>query len=180
MKVRRVVTGHSTEGKATFVVDEYVAPVTLDLIPGNEFHRLWGADSTPTFPDDGSTPEFADYFPPVGGFRFGLFTIPPDGGTGAPANIDIETAIAEFEEKLPGMAEHLELDHPGMHTTATIDYGIVLSGRPVLELDDGEKVALEPGDTYVQNGTRHRWSNSGDVPAVLAVTLIGAVHNRLT
>jgi mannose-6-phosphate isomerase-like protein (cupin superfamily) len=116
----------------------------------------------------------------VGGFRFGLFTIPPDGGTGAPANIDIETAIAEFEEKLPGMAEHLELDHPGMHTTATIDYGIVLSGRPVLELDDGEKVALEPGDTYVQNGTRHRWSNSGDVPAVLAVTLIGAVHNRLT
>src|SRR5664280_865242 len=49
MKVRRVVTGHSTEGKATFVVDEYVAPVTLDLIPGNEFHRLWVLIRLPRF-----------------------------------------------------------------------------------------------------------------------------------
>ena len=41
---------------------------------------------------------------------------------------------------------------------------------------DGVKLTLRPGDTYVQNGTRHRWSNKGDMPAVLAVTLIGAEH----
>jgi quercetin dioxygenase-like cupin family protein len=52
----------------------------------------------------------------------------------------------------------------------------VLSGEPILELDDGVKLTLRPGDTYVQNGTRHRWSNKGDMPAVLAVTLIGAEH----
>jgi mannose-6-phosphate isomerase-like protein (cupin superfamily) len=63
-----------------------------------------------------------------------------------------------------------------MHTTATVDYGIVLSGVATLELDDGAKVHLNPGDTYIQNGTRHRWSNTGAVPAVLAVTLIGAHH----
>ena len=47
-----------------------------------------------------------------------------------------------------------------------------------MELDDGATVTLSPGDTYVQNGTRHRWSNKGTVPAVIAVALIGAHHDR--
>ena len=33
---------------------------------------------------------------------------------------------------------------------------------------------VRPGDTVVQNGTRHRWGNRGTEPAVLAVFLIGA------
>ena len=153
--------------------------MTLALLPGSEFHQLWGADSTSSFPDDGSRPDAPRYFPPVGGFRFGFFTIPPDGGAGAPADLDLEAALAEFDQKLPGMAEHLEMEEPGMHTTATIDFGVVLSGQATLELDDGAKVALNVGDTYVQNGTRHRWSNTGDVPAVLAVALIGAEHTKV-
>jgi mannose-6-phosphate isomerase-like protein (cupin superfamily) len=176
---RRVVTGHDANGKAVFASDEVVAPVTLALLPGMEFHRLWGADEPVSFPDDGTPPRAERYFPPLGGFRFGFFTIPPDGGAGAPPDLDIAAAFAEFDEKLPGMAEHLEMDNPGMHTTATVDYGIVLSGQATLELDDGAKVVLEPGDTYIQNGTRHRWSNTGDVPAVLAVTLIGANHSNV-
>jgi mannose-6-phosphate isomerase-like protein (cupin superfamily) len=179
MNVRRVVTGHDAAGKAVFVGDEKVAPVTLALLPGSEFHRLWGADAPVTFPDDGSAPDADRYFPPVGGFRFGFFTIPPDGGVGAPADLDMAAALAEFEQRLPGMAEYLEFDDPGMHTTATIDYGIVLSGVATLELDDGAKVSVHPGDTYIQNGTRHRWSNTGDVPAVLAVTLVGAHHDNV-
>ena len=77
------------------------------------------------------------------------------------------------------MAEHFEPAEPGMHTTATIDYGVVLSGQAVLELDDGVTVTLNAGDTYIQNGTRHRWSNPGDVPAVIAVTFIGADHEKV-
>jgi mannose-6-phosphate isomerase-like protein (cupin superfamily) len=177
--VRRVVTGHDADGRAVFVDDSSVAPVTLALLPGSEFHQMWGADSTVSFPSDGSRPDAPRYFPPVGGFRFGFFTIPPDGGAGAPADLDFDAAIAEFEQKLPGMAEHLEPEAPGMHTTASVDYGVVISGQAILELDDGVKVALNPGDTYVQNGTRHRWSNTGDVPAVLAVTLVGAHHAQV-
>ena len=179
MDIRLVVTGHRGDGKAVFVSDELVPPVTLALLPGNEFHRLWGADTKSTFPDDGSRPSSERYFPPIDGFRFGFFNIPPDGGAGAPPDLDIDVAIAEFEEKLPGLAEYLETDHPGMHTTATIDYGIVISGEAILELDDREKVTLRPGDTYIQNGTRHRWSNKGDVPAVIAVTLLGAHHRTV-
>src|SRR4051812_3597511 len=179
MDVRRVVTGHDGDGKAVVVSDEHVAPVTLALLPGSEFHQMWGSDTTCSFPDDGTRPAAPAYFPPVAGFRFGLFTIPPDGGAGAPPDLDFEAALAEFDEKLPGMSAHLEPAEPGMHTTASIDYGIVASGEATLELDDGVKVVLRPGDTYIQNGTRHRWSNTGDVPAVLAVTLIGAEHTEV-
>jgi Cupin domain. len=178
MDRRRVVTGHDSAGKAIFVGDEQVAPVTLALLPGSEFHRIWGSDSVCNFPNDGSLPEGSSYFPPVGGFRFGFFTIPPDGGVGAPPDLDFAAALAEFDVKLPGMAEHLEPAEPGMHTTATIDYGVVLSGQAVLELDAGAKVTLNPGDSYIQNGTRHRWSNTGDVPAVLAVALVGAINRK--
>ena len=179
MDVRRVVTGHDAAGKAVFVSDEAVAPIVPTLLPGNEFHRLWGGDTTPRFPDDGRPPDAVQYFPPVGGFRFGLFTIPPDGGTGAPPDLDFEAAMAEFEEKLPGLAGHMEPADPGMHTTATIDFEVVLQGSVTLELDDGAKVTLEVGDTVVQNGTRHRWSNAGTEPAVLAVFICGAHHDRV-
>ena len=67
MNVRRVVTGHDDRGKAVFVSDECVAPTTVTLLPGFAFHRLWGGDSTPRFPDDGSMPPFVNYFPPIGG-----------------------------------------------------------------------------------------------------------------
>ena len=179
MNARRVVTGHSADGKAVFVSDEVVEPVTLALLPGSEFHQLWGTDTTANFPDDGSRPHAPRYFPAVGGCRFGFFTIPPDGGVGAPPDLDLAAALAEFDQRLPGMAEYLDPDDPGMHTTATIDFGVVLSGAATLELDDGAKVVLATGDTYVQNGTRHRWSNTGSVPAVLAVALIGAEHNNV-
>jgi mannose-6-phosphate isomerase-like protein (cupin superfamily) len=180
MTARRVVTGHDRNGKAVFASDEQVQPVTLSLIPGIEFHLLWGADRPLHFPDDGSKPEGPKYFPPVGGSRFAFFTIPPDGGAGAPEGLDIGAALEEFQQKLPGMMEYLEPENPGMHTTATIDYGVVLSGEAILELDDGATVTLAAGDSYVQNGTRHRWSNKGTVPAVIAVALIGAYHDKVS
>ena len=69
MHVRRVVTGHDRNGKAVFVSDVPVEPITTSLVPGAEFHRLWGSDTAPTFPDSGTMPTYATYFPPVGGFR---------------------------------------------------------------------------------------------------------------
>jgi hypothetical protein len=56
MKVRRVVTGHTPDGKATVASEYRVVAITLGLLPGTEFYRLWGADEAPTFPDDGCAP----------------------------------------------------------------------------------------------------------------------------
>jgi hypothetical protein len=173
VKVRRVVTGQDARGKSVFVSDEEVEPVTLELFPGMEFHRLWGADETPKLPTDGTPTSQERYFPAVGGFRWGFFTIPPES-VASPENINLEAALDETAEKLPGLADVLEPDHPGMHTTDTIDFEVVVSGEITLELDDGAEVTLRSGDTVVQNGTRHAWHNRGDVPAVVAAGFIGA------
>jgi quercetin dioxygenase-like cupin family protein len=67
----------------------------------------------------------------------------------------------------------MEPAHPGMHTTDTVDFDVVISGEVWLELDDGAEVRLGPGDCVVQNGTRHRWHNRASRPCVIAVALLG-------
>ncbi len=176
MSVRRVVTGHDDNGKAVFASDDLVDPVTLDLLPDTEFYRLWGSEETSHFPDDGSAPSAIQYFPPVGGFRFGIFTVAPDSVVML-EDLDIEAALTEMEQKLPGLAGHMDPENPGMHVTATIDYEYVVSGRVVLELDDGATRELVAGDTVVQNGTRHAWRNPWGDPCVMVVVLIGAHHD---
>jgi mannose-6-phosphate isomerase-like protein (cupin superfamily) len=178
MNVRRVVTGHDAAGKSVFVSDEAVPPIEPVLMPSAEFHRLWGGDATPQFPGDGSAPAHNTYFPPIGGFRFGLFSLPP-AGTEAPADLDIAAGLADIEAGMPGMMRYMDMSDPGMHTTDTIDFEIVLEGTVVLELDDGAEVTLQPGDTVVQNGTRHRWKNPGSSIARLAVFMCGADHKTV-
>lgn len=173
MSIRRVVTGVDAEGTSVFVSDERVEPVTPGLLPGTAFHQLWGQDGVPAAPQDGTRPPTAAYFPPAGGYRVGTFTVPPGEAT-LPEGIDLEAAFAEVEAGLPGLLGHMEPENPGMHTTVTIDFEYVVSGRIVLELDDGATVELGPGDTVVQNGTRHAWRNPFDEPATLVVVLIGA------
>jgi mannose-6-phosphate isomerase-like protein (cupin superfamily) len=179
MDVRRVVTGHDAQGNAVFASDEPVHAIDVGLLPGVAFHRVWGGDETPRFPDDGAMPAAPLYFPPIGGFRFGFFTIPPAAaGRQVGESGDAAAALNELEEKLPGLARYMEPAAPGMHTTPTIDFEVVLSGEVILELDNGATRTLRPGDTVVQNGTRHRWRNDGAVPATLAYFIIGAHHAR--
>jgi len=173
MKVRRVVTGHSPDGKATVASDTEVDALEFLLAPGSEFHRLWGADEVPTFPDNGAPRPMPTYFPPLGGFRFGLFTVPPEQ-TAQPENFDWELALKEVEKKFPGLLAYLEPDSPGMHATNTIDFEYVISGDVFLELDDSVEIHLRPGDTVVQNGTRHAWCNKGTEPCRMVVCMIGA------
>jgi mannose-6-phosphate isomerase-like protein (cupin superfamily) len=72
------------------------------------------------------------------------------------------------------MGEVLERDHPGMHTTDTVDFDVVVFGVVVMELDDGAEVLLKAGDCVIQNGTRHAWHNRSSKIAVIAFSLIGA------
>jgi mannose-6-phosphate isomerase-like protein (cupin superfamily) len=173
MAVRRVVTGVNGDGASVFVSDEQVEGVAPRLLPGFEFLTVWGQDETPAAPQDGTPPPRHGYFPPAGGYRVSTFTVPPDS-TPPPEGIDVEAELADFQAKLPGVMSHMEPDNPGMHTTTTIDVEYVISGRIVLELDDGKTVELGPGDTLVQNGTRHAWRNPFDEPATILVVLIGA------
>ena len=175
MKIRRVVTGHTPQGKATFVSDTAVDGTKIDRMPGAEFHELWSSDQAPAFPDGGTQRPAPMWFPPVGGFRFATFTVAPQS-LSLPEDFDREAALEQMEETLPGLVSqaNMEPDHPGMHTSDTIDFEYVLSGEVWLELDDGQEVHLKPGDTVVQNGTRHAWRNRGSEPCRMVVFLVGA------
>lgn len=173
--MRRVVTGHDRAGKSVFVSDEVLEPLTAHHV------RIWAADELPTFPDDGIEP-FAKgltkgFFPAgPGGVRFWLFTLPPSTQRQSPAFGKLPPEVAA---QLAGLAEVMDdPQEPGMHTTDTIDFAIVLSGRITLELDEGAQTTLGPGDVVIQNGTRHGWRNPDDQPAVVAAVMLGAHRIR--
>ena len=99
--------------------------------------------------------------------------LPPDA-VYADSGFDGAAAADEAAEHSPGIAETLEPDSPGMHTTPTIDYNVVLDGEVWLELSDGAEVRLVAGDVVVQHGARHAWRNKSDRSATIAAILIGA------
>jgi uncharacterized cupin superfamily protein len=71
------------------------------------------------------------------------------------------------------MMEVLETAHPGMHTTGTVDFDVIVSGEVYLELDDGAEVRLKAGDCMIQNGTRHAWQNRSSEKCVISVAIVG-------
>ncbi|RVX71042.1 hypothetical protein B0A52_03407 [Exophiala mesophila] len=48
---------------------------------------------------------------------------------------------------------------PAMHRTQSLDYGVVIAGEVIMELDDGSTTLMKPGDVAVQRGTNHAWKN---------------------
>ena len=178
--MRRIVTGHSN-GKAVFL-SKGGPPrmVKFDRIAGLEFSELWATDVSPALPAPEADPSESvrSFAPPPGGTRFRVVQFPPDALIAESMLIPggAEAFAAEAQDKLPGLVEAMEPEHPGMHTTDTLDYGIVLSGEITLELDDGETVHLEPGDCVVQQGTRHAWRNHTSQPCTMAFVLVGATR----
>ena len=168
--MRRVVTGHTSDDKATIVSDTELDVKSISVA---EFQNIWWADKTPIYPDDGSLPPYTTHFPPVGGFRFCKFTWPPESVESL-ENVDFDMILEELEEALPGTAKYMEKNNPGMHTTDTIDFEYIISGEIWLELDDGKEVLLRAGDTVIQNGTRHAWHNRSSEPCHAIICLIGA------
>jgi quercetin dioxygenase-like cupin family protein len=104
---------------------------------------------------------------------WGNATVPADNGDPRDGALIAPTA------HLPGGATFRIVQHaPGaesrMHRTRTLDYGVVLSGAIVLELDDGLETTLTAGDLLVQRGTIHRWVNRGQEPCIMGFVLLDA------
>ena len=178
MQVRRVIVANGVDGRSG-VVSDAAAPRAFQFrsVPGFEGALLWSTLASPTVgctrPVDNS-PE-AKFVPGPGETRLMFVTFPPDSAMTRP-EFDGMAFGQEFAAKAPGLAETFELDHPGMHTTDSIDYDVVLDGEITLELDGGTEVALKRHEVVVQHGTRHAWRNKSDKPATMLFVLIGAVR----
>ena len=179
--MRRVVTGHDTSGKSVFVSDgEPPHGVALRGVPRFRIDEVWSVVGVPTLPPASGEPttQRHPFFPAPGGTGFVVVTFPPESDVTrtAESGVDIAAAQNEFYEAFPGLAGTMEPDAPGMHTSQTVDYGVVIRGEVWLELDDGAKRLLKPGDCVIQNGTRHAWHNRSSEPCTLLVAILGAAE----
>ncbi|PIT00354.1 hypothetical protein TSA1_05975 [Bradyrhizobium nitroreducens] len=177
MTVRRVVTGKNASGKSV-VVSDGPSPreMALKHTPGFVSAPIWMSEATPSLSavaNDPMSKAGASLLPTAGGSTFMIVTFPPDSVMMSP-DFDPAKAGPEHLVATPGIAETFEMENPGMHTTPTVDYAVVLDGEIWLELDDGETVNLKPRDTIVQQAARHGWRNKGSKPATLAFVLLGA------
>ena len=174
--MKRVITGHDANGKAIFVKEES-EEVTI-ASPIIDWHEIWATHADDTIPidvsDTQSRERYSDVhkaFPETNQSFFRVLDFKP----GDRSEISKEAGVNLFAQ-LPGLAEHMESEDPSMHTTDSIDYGVVISGSITLELDDGASVVLNAGDVYVQNGTRHAWRVHE--PCRIAVVLIGTEREK--
>ena len=141
MGVRRVVTGIDADGRSVFLSDG------LAFGP-DQWSEVWVTDPAVGLdavvdPHDG--PMVLE--PPAGGAAWRVFEVPSD---------------AVMREQMASATDTIDgVEADGFHTTATVDFVMVLEGEIALELDDGE-VLLGPGDCVVQRATRHAWRNRSD------------------
>jgi len=149
---RRVITGHSPSGKAVIAHDDTLKPV---------HYRK---------PDEAPT-----------GKAFGLTLLFRTEGSSeaaisnnVPFNDPYKTSIPIAE---PGHTNWRIIDFPPhssapMHRTTSVDFGVVLKGEVVLEVDDGVETVLKEQTGVVQRGTIHAWHNRTDeVSRMLFVVL---------
>ncbi len=173
MTTRRVVTAIDEQGKSYFKHDGPTpGRVELGLFIDDE---IWIDDPARPDPSGEYDPATAEGFqlePPAGGSCIRIFTFLPETALAEDTEAYDPEVLAAAASRFD-TGDAMEADNPGMHTTATIDYGIILSGNVTLELDNGE-VDLGPGDVVVQRATRHAWRNRSGRPCVVAFVLIGS------
>ncbi len=175
---KRALTGRNESGKSVFKsFDVTPKVVEIDSNPGLTFYELYMTEGVPQLTGLEADPmlQGTKAFPGPGGTMFRLISYPPRRPEGykPPPGVTFESGLKELSDKVPGMGDVFDRSAPGMHTSDTIDYGIVVRGEMTLELDDGRMVHLRQGDCIVQNGTRHRWRNPLPEPCLMAFISIG-------
>ncbi len=170
--VRRIVTVDGEDGRSKAIADGPSPDVRTDPArPGYAATRIWVTDRTPArikgVRETLHVPHTLE--PPRGGSVCRVVTIPPDASWKGRAGAK---EVREYFHTMgsPGASTYSPLaPHPYMQKTATLDFCLVLEGEITLVLDRQE-VHLAAGDTVVQRGTNHTWSNRSGRLCVIAIS----------
>jgi len=167
--VRRLVCIDGEDGKSRALTDAPAPDVRTDPArPGFASTRIWVADGAP--PPIKGVRETLDLphtlEPPPGGSVCRIVTFPPDASYGQVGAQEVATYFAAMGS--PAASTYgKNAPHPYMQKTRTLDFCLVLEGEITLVLDT-EEVHLQAGDTVVQRGTNHAWSNRSSGPCRIA------------
>jgi mannose-6-phosphate isomerase-like protein (cupin superfamily) len=165
------VTGHDKNGKSKFLMDGHAPNVKeMASMPGLALTDLWETADAPA--DNSGKADAArrpvKLEPPTRGSILRIVEFPPDSAWRGSAD-----ALKAFNSIGAGHAKDQSASDPMMHTTATVDYIIVLQGE-IYAIMDTEETLLKTGDILIQRGTNHSWSVRGTEPCIVAAILIGA------
>lgn len=169
--VRRIITAIDAEGRS-YIAEAGPSPAVLtsEARQGYANHNIWRTSSTPAAIDEpDSIVQHSGVLPPAAGTVVRIIDIPPEAKDPEERRRQTEQVFKQMFQDAQHHAGHSR--HPGMHTTGTIDYAIMIAGELVAIMDDGEEV-MRPGDVLVQRGTSHAWRNRSDEIARIAFILI--------
>jgi len=164
--IRRVITGNDENGKSKVMWDgpapgthEAQLPgVTGAGVKGRGHTDFWVWRETPA-PLDGKEDAgtWNDEFPcPIGGGHQRVvhwLAKTPE----SPPNEPYKSPEQHGRTWDRGGGNHYNRSY--MHKTKSVDYGIMISGERVMELDDA-KLTLRPGDVVIDVGAWHLWDSS--------------------
>lgn len=171
--VRRIVTIDDGGGRSKRLADGPATDIRTDPArPGFSSARIWVTDGRPLQRGEvtADTARLAHTIePPPRGSVCRIVTFPPDDVFRG--HVSQKEVAAYFEAMgSPGASTWSPgAPHPYMQKTRTLDFCIVLEGWITLVLDTAE-VHLAAGDTVVQRGTSHAWSNRSAADCVIAFT----------
>ena len=166
---RRVVVIDEND-KSRAIADGLSPDVRSDPArPGFVSARMWVTDQTPVrlknLRESLHMPHTLE--PPPGGSVCRVVTFPPDDAyKGRIGAREVQAYFAAMGSPRASTYS-TKAPHPYMQKTRTLDFCLVLEGEITLVLDT-EEAHLKAGDTVVQRGTNHAWSNRSDRPCVVA------------
>jgi hypothetical protein len=168
--IRRVVTGDDANGKSRIVEDAPATTIkTVAERPGYRAVNVWRTTDSPCSIDDVDTvKEHRGILPPKNGTILRIIDFPPEPKDPAELKRHLH---ATFGGIYADAAHDKNARHPGMHTTDTVDYAIVLEGEIWSVMDEGETL-LRAGDVLIQRGTNHAWANRSQKTARIAFVLM--------
>ena len=170
-KIRRVLTGHDSDGKSIIMTDG-IAPNVLEMesMPGLALTDLWETNGAPASNEGNAdaAERKVHLEPPKNGTILRIVEFPPDSQWRQSAD-----ARKAFNSIGAGHASDRHSADPMMHKTSTVDYIVVLKGEIWAIMDKGETL-LKAGDILVQRGTNHSWSVRTSEPCVVAAVLVSA------
>ena len=174
--MKRIVTNNDLNGHS-YIVSQTITNIEVplaDLDDRFKFYNLWATDAMPVILD-GNDPihnKHVSTSPVKNGSMFRIVNYPPEQVLLDKINKMTKQELTDFENKI-GIKLSFDSKHPLMHTTKSIDFGIVLTGEIYLVLDK-EEILLKPTDTVIQKGTSHAWSNRSNQDCLMAYVLLDA------
>jgi uncharacterized cupin superfamily protein len=159
---RRIVTIDDGEGKSVAIADGPSPDLYRDPArPGFLSERIWVTEASPVqigLYRDAMLHHPHRLEPPPGGSVCRTVTFPPDEVfRGKVGSGEVEAYFRAMGSPAASTYSRTAA-HPYMQKTQTLDFCLVLDGEITLVLDTAE-VHLKAGDTVVQRGTNHAWSN---------------------